>query len=90
MIGWLPTRKGSAPSLSRSGNAVEKTASCRSASRPIAAALIFAGLLSVKPALADKRACSAAAAQNVCSCDLTKLRPLQGAVGMKEVAYKKR
>jgi hypothetical protein len=90
MIGWLPTRKGSAPSLSRSGNAVEKTASCRSASRPIAAALILAGLLSVKPALADKRACSAAAAQKVCSCDLTKLRPLQGAVGMKEVAYKKR
>jgi hypothetical protein len=57
---------------------------------PIAAALIFAGLLSVKPALADKSACGVTADQKVCSCDLTKLRPLQGAVGMKEVAYKEK
>src|SRR5262249_1935310 len=32
--------------------------------------------------------CSATAHQKFCGCDLTKLRPLQGAVGMKEVAYK--
>jgi len=57
--------------------------------RPAAAALIFASLLSVRPVVAEVPVCSATA-QTVCSCDLTMLRPLQGAVGIEEVAYKQK
>jgi hypothetical protein len=60
------------------------------AAGPIAAVLIFAGLLSVRPVVAEVPVCSATAAQTVCSCDLTMLRPLQGAVGIEEVAYKEK
>ena len=56
----------------------------------MAAVLIFASLLSAKSVIADVSFCSATAAQTVCRCDLTVLRPLQGAVGMQEVAYKEK
>jgi hypothetical protein len=49
---------------------------------------MLAGLFSVSPAVAELPACSATRAQKFCGCDFTKLRPLQGAVGMGEVTYK--
>lgn len=58
------------------------------ATGPFAAALMLAGLFSVSPAVAELPACSATRAQKFCGCDFTKLRPLQGAVGMGEVTYK--
>jgi hypothetical protein len=43
-------------------------------------------LLSVKAAVADEPPlCLATEGQPICTCDLTKLQPLQGAVGMKQV-----
>jgi hypothetical protein len=42
----------------------------------------------VEAAFADESpVCLATEAQPICTCDLTKLRPLQGAVGMKQVIY---
>jgi hypothetical protein len=59
---------------------------CRSSrTASIAAALIFASLLLTKPTVANESVCSATADQPTCDCDLTKLRLLQAAVGMKEV-----
>ena len=53
---------------------------------PIGALLIC--LLAVKAAVADEApVCLATENQPICTCDLTKLRPLQGAVGMKQVIY---
>ena len=53
---------------------------------PIGALLIC--LLAVKAAVADEPpVCLATENQPICTCDLTKLRPLQGAVGMKQVIY---
>jgi len=53
---------------------------------PILALLIC--LLAVKAAVADEPpVCLATENQPICTCDLTKLRPLQGAVGMKQVIY---
>ncbi len=53
---------------------------------PILALLIC--LLSCKPAVADEPpVCLATEHQPICTCDLTELRPLQGAVGMKQVIY---
>ena len=57
---------------------------------PILALLILACLLPVKAAVADKPpVCLATEGQPICTCDLTKLRPLQGALGMKQVTYMK-
>jgi hypothetical protein len=53
----------------------------------IFASLILACLLSIKPAVGDEPSCRATERQPICTCDLTKLRPLQGAVGMKQVIY---
>lgn len=53
-------------------------------------ALLFAGMVVANPAVAGEPRCNATGGQTVCRCDLTKLRPLQGAVGMKEVAYKQK
>jgi hypothetical protein len=44
-------------------------------------------LLPIKLAVADEPACLATERQPICTCDVTKLRPLQGAVGMKQVTY---
>jgi hypothetical protein len=44
-------------------------------------------VLSVKPALADEPVCLTTERQPICTCELTQLRPLQGAVGMKQVIY---
>lgn len=52
---------------------------------PIAAALMFAVLGRAEPAVAAE--CTAES-KGLCDCDLTKLRPLQGALGMKEVDNK--
>ena len=57
------------------------------ATGPIFASLILACFLSIEPAVADEPACLATERQPICTCDLTKLRPLQGAVGMKQVIY---
>ena len=57
------------------------------ATGPIFASLILACLLSIEPAVADEPACLATERQPICTCDVTKLRPLQGAVGMKQVIY---
>jgi hypothetical protein len=54
---------------------------------PIFASLILACLLPIKLAVADEPACLATERQPICTCDVTKLRPLQGAVGMKQVIY---
>ena len=57
---------------------------------PILALLILACLLPVKAAVADEPpVCLATEGQPICTCDLTKLRPLQGALGMKQVTYMK-
>jgi hypothetical protein len=55
--------------------------------RPIAAALILAGLFLGKEALAHE--CTVTGKQK-CDCDLTQLQPLQVGLGMKEVDYKRR
>lgn len=53
---------------------------------PILALVIC--LLAVKAAVADELpVCLATENQPICTCDLAKLRPLQGAVGMKEFIY---
>ena len=53
---------------------------------PILALVIC--LLAVKAAVADEPpVCLATENQPICTCDLAKLRPLQGAVGMKQVIY---
>jgi hypothetical protein len=53
---------------------------------PILALWMLACLLPVTVALADEPpVCLPAEGQPICTCDLTKLRPLQGAVGMKQV-----
>jgi len=57
------------------------------ATGPIFASLILACFLSIEPAVADEPACLATERQPICTCDLTKLSPLQGAVGMKQVIY---
>jgi len=61
-----------------------------SIARVASAALALIGLAAFfpGPAAAKIGACSAGVMGKVCSCDFTKLRPLQGAVGMNEVAYK--
>src|SRR5436190_8938559 len=47
---------------------------------------ILACLLTVKAAVAEEPpVCLVTEGQPICTCDLTKLRPLQGAVGMKQV-----
>src|SRR5438477_1534321 len=57
---------------------------------PILAFLILACLLPVKAAIADEPpVCLATEGQPICTCDLTKLRPLQGVLGMKQVTYMK-
>jgi hypothetical protein len=57
------------------------------ATGPIFASLILACLSSIEPTVADEPACLVTERQPICTCDLTKLRPLQGAVGMKQVIY---
>ena len=53
---------------------------------PTLALWILAGLSPVTVAVADEPPiCVPAEGQPICTCDLTKLRPLQGAVGMKQV-----
>ena len=54
---------------------------------PILASLVLTWLSSVKPAVADEPVCLATERQLICTCDLTQLRPLQGAVGMKQIIY---
>ena len=54
---------------------------------PILASLVLTWLSSVKPAVAGEPVCLATENQPICTCDLAKLRPLQGAVGMKQVIY---
>jgi hypothetical protein len=53
----------------------------------ILASLMLTCVLSVKPALADEPVCLTTERQPICTCELTQLRPLQGAVGMKQVIY---
>jgi hypothetical protein len=66
----------------------------RMSGRPNAIGPIFALLIclfSGKPAVADEPpVCLATEDHPVCTCDLTELRPLQGAVGMKQVVYMER
>jgi hypothetical protein len=54
---------------------------------PILASLVLTWLSSVKPAVAGEPVCLATERQLICTCDLTQLRPLQGAVGMKQIIY---
>jgi hypothetical protein len=55
---------------------------------PFWAVLALTCVLSVKAAVADEPpACLPTEGLPICTCDLTKLRPLQGAVGMKQVIY---
>src|SRR6476660_9270461 len=56
---------------------------------PILALLILACLLPVRAAVADEPPVCLATEGQICTCDLTKLRPLQGALGMKQVTYMK-
>ena len=53
-----------------------------------APALLAAALTLSAPASAQDPACGVAAMGTPCVCDLATLRPLQGAVGMNEVAWK--
>ena len=52
---------------------------------PIFASFVLTCVLSIEPAVADEPGCIPTERQPICTCDLTKLRPLQGAVGMKQV-----
>jgi len=49
----------------------------------------IAETIDAEKSAAGINACSAITAGKVCGCNLTQLRPLQGAVGMNEVQYKK-